>query len=185
MIKKFNLLKLNAYILLIPFVILFLVCTFLVYYLLEDKDPSAPPSALLNKKIPNFYVEDLINAEKTINQNILKDKKVLINFFASWCSPCKVEHPLFLKIKEKNPNLIILGFNHKDKKNEALLFLKDLGNPYSLIGIDKDGKVAMDFGVYGLPETFVVNENGIIIFKHTGPITDKLYEQEIKKLLFN
>jgi len=60
-----------------------------------------------------------------------------------------------------------------------------LGNPYSLIGIDKDGKVAMDFGVYGLPETFVVNENGIIIFKHTGPITDKLYEQEIKKLLFN
>ena len=86
---------------------------------------------------------------------------------------------------KKYETLLILGFNHKDKKNEALNFIENLGNPYDKIGIDDTGKIAMDFGVYGLPETFLLNEKGIIIFKHVGPLTKKLYNEKINDFLSN
>ena len=166
-----------------PLVILFLICIFVLIYLLSNKDPNKPPSVLINKDIPIFQSESLYDQSNIIKTQDIKSKKVLINFFASWCLPCKVEHPLFFEISEEYPNLFILGFNHKDKKNEAIKYLSEDGNPYDFVGIDNDGMIALEFGVFGLPETFLINEEGKIIYKHMGPITKEIIKNEIEPLL--
>ena len=117
---------------------------------------------------------------KTIN---IKNKKTLINFFASWCSPCKIEHPLFFEIREKYPDLYLLGFNHKDPVLAAKKYLEDDGNPYDFVGVDSDGLIALEFGVFGLPATYLINEDGKIIYKFMGPITKDILKNEIEPLL--
>ena len=179
-----KLLKIQIILQIIPLLGLFVISSFLFYYLSQNKDPSIPSSALLNKKVPEFQTHDLLKNEITINNNIFPGKKVLINFFASWCAPCEVEHPILIEISDKHKNVFLLGINYKDKKNDAIEFL-ETGNPYNNTAVDIKGEIAINFGVYGLPETFIVDENGIIIFKHVGPITKKLYDQKIKKLLSN
>ena len=156
---------------------------FLLVYLLSDKDPNKPPSALLNKDVPNFESVSLFNSNKTIKTKDIKSKKVLINFFASWCSPCKIEHPLFFEIREKFPELYLIGFNHKDSKADGKNYLKEAGNPYNFVGVDSDGLIALEFGVFGLPETFIINEDGKIIYKIMGPITKDILNKEIGPLL--
>ena len=89
----------------------------------------------------------------------------------------------FFELKKTNPNLFILGINHKDKKEDAIKYLKDDGNPYDFVGVDTDGLIAMDFGVFGLPETFLINEDGKIIYKFMGPLTEKIIKDEIEPLL--
>ena len=150
---------------------------------MSGKEPNKPPSVLLNKNIPNFESNSLYNQYEVINTNELKDKKILINFFASWCSPCKIEHPLFFKIKKKYPELYLLGFNHKDKTKDAKNYLEKDGNPYDFVGVDFDGLIALEFGVFGLPETFLINEDGKIIYKIMGPITIEILQNEIEPLL--
>ena len=108
---------------------------------------------------------------------------VLINFFASWCIPCKAEHPIFFQIKKDNPNLFILGINHKDTKEDAIKYLNDDGNPYDYVGTDKNGLIGLEFGVFGLPETFIIDKTGKIIFKYLGPLTTEIIEYEIQPLL--
>tara|TARA_B100000401_G_C52758726_1_gene697054 strand:+ start:229 stop:753 length:525 start_codon:yes stop_codon:yes gene_type:complete len=173
----------NRIIILTPLVILFIVCLFVLIYLLSGKDPNKPPSALLDKNVPSFSIVSLYNENKAINNKAIKKDKFLINFFASWCAPCKIEHPLFFELKKTNPNLFILGINHKDKKEDAIKYLKDDGNPYDFVGVDTDGLIAMDFGVFGLPETFLINEDGKIIYKFMGPLTEKIIKDEIEPLL--
>ena len=112
----------------------------------------------------------------------MKGNYTLINFFASWCTPCRAEHHLFFKIKKEIPELYILGFSHKDDLNDSKKYLEEEGNPYSFVGIDRDGKIAFDFGVFGLPETFIINKDRKIIYKHTGPLTKKIIEDEIANL---
>ena len=90
-----------------------------------------------------------------------------------------------MKIKRDHPDILLLGINHKDKKEDAINFILENGNPYDYIGMDNDGKISFDFGVYGLPETFVSNNKNIIIFKHVGPLTKKIYNDTIEKLLSN
>ena len=150
---------------------------------MSGKEANKPPSVLLNKNIPNFESNSLYNQYEVINTNELKDKKILINFFASWCSPCKIEHPLFFKIKKKYPELYLLGFNHKDRTEDAKNYLKKDGNPYDFVGVDFDGLIALEFGVFGLPETFLINEDGKIIYKIMGPITMEILNNEIEPLL--
>ena len=181
-IKK--LFKVQIILKIIPLVVIFIISGFLFYYLNLDKDPSIPTSALLNKKMPEIKSNDLLVNNIDINNEIFFEKKVLINFFASWCAPCEAEHDLLIKISNIHKDVFLLGINYKDDKNDAIKFLKN-GNPYNNIAVDSEGKIAMDFGVYGLPETFIVNKSGIIIFKHVGPITKKLYDQKINKLLSN
>lgn len=167
----------------LPLVITIIIFSFLLYYILQNKDISNPPSALLDEPVPIFNSVNFFDNDTNITNKIINEKKVLINFFASWCEPCKIEHNILMQISNNHKNILLLGFNFKDKKKEAINFIEKNGNPFDKIGIDNDGKIAMDFGVYGLPETFIVDKNGKIIFKHVGPITNKIYNNEIKKLL--
>ena len=173
----------NKLILSLPIILIFIISIFLLIFLLQNKDPNVPPSALLDKKIPPVDLVDLFNDNKLINLSNLKNKEILINFFASWCAPCKVEHPLLFQIKKQNPNLYILGINHKDKKHDAINYLNQDGNPYDFVGVDKKGLIGLEFGVFGLPETFLINKSGKIIYKYLGPLTKKVITNEIQPLL--
>ena len=175
--------KMNRIFILTPLIVLLIICIFSLVYLLSGKDPNKPPSALLNKDVPIFESSSLYNAKDIIKTKDIKNKKTLINFFASWCSPCKIEHPLFFEIRKKYPELYLLGFNHKDPTSDAKKYLEDDGNPYDFVGVDADGLIALEFGVFGLPETYLINEEGKIIFKFMGPITKDVLKNEIEPLL--
>ena len=175
--------KMNRIIILTPLIILLIICIFSLTYLLSGKDPNKPPSALLNKEVPSFESSSLYNSKEIIKTKDIKNKKTLINFFASWCSPCKIEHPLFFEISKKYPELYLLGFNHKDPTSDAKKYLEEDGNPYDFVGVDSDGLIALEFGVFGLPETYLINEDGKIIYKFMGPITKDILKNEIEPLL--
>ena len=169
-------------VLIIPLILLTTICLFFLLFILFEKDPNDPPSALLNKNLPSFSSINLYEEEDVFLSDSLKGNYTLINFFASWCAPCRAEHHLFFKIKKEKPELFILGLAHKDESGNSKKYLKEEGNPYSFVGIDKDGKIAFEFGVFGLPETFIVNKEGQVIYKHTGPLTKKIIDNEINKL---
>ena len=169
-------------ILLIPLILLIILCIFFFLFIFLKKDPNNPPSALLDKNVPIFSTTSLYNAEEYISSKNLSKKFTLINFFASWCTPCRAEHHLFFEIKKNRPNLFLLGISHKDKPNDSKKYLTDEGNPYSFVGVDQDGKIAFEFGVFGLPETFIVNNQGKIVFRHIGPLTKDIIDNEIEKL---
>ena len=173
----------NRFIILAPLIIFLVICIFVLIYLLSNKDPNKPPSVLINKSIPIFVSKSLYDPDKNIRSQDIKGKKVLINFFASWCLPCKVEHPQFFELSKNYPDLYLLGFNHKDAEDDAKRYLSEDGNPYNFVGIDNDGMIALEFGVFGLPETFLINEEGIIIYKFIGPLTKDIIKNEIKPLL--
>ena len=169
----------NRTILIMPLIGLIIICLFFLIFILLEKNPNDPPSALLNKNLPNFSSINLYDTKEVLLSESLKGKYTLINFFASWCTPCRSEHHLFFKIKKEIPELFILGFSHKDDLDDSKKYLEEEGNPYSFVGIDNNGKIAFDFGVFGLPETFIINEDKKIIYKHTGPLTKKIIEDEI------
>ena len=164
----------------LPILVILIISTFILIFLLQKKEPNKPPSALLDKNLPEITIVNLLNKNETFNIKKIEEKFVLINFFASWCAPCKVEHPLFFEIKKQYPNLYLIGINHKDKKSDAIKYLNSDGNPYDFIGVDSDGSVGLEFGVFGLPETFLVNSSGIIINKFLGPLTKKIIKNDIK-----
>ena len=166
-----------------PLIVLLAISIFVLIYLLSDKNPNKPPSVLINKNVPLFESKSLYNSENLIKTIDLKDKKILVNFFASWCLPCKVEHPLFFQLSKDYPELFLLGFNHKDEKEDAKKYLLEDGDPYNFVGIDNDGMIALEFGVFGLPETFLINEDGKIIYKFMGPLTKEIINNELKPLL--
>ncbi len=175
--------KMSRIYILTPLIVLLIICIFSLTYLLSGKDPNKPPSALLNKDVPIFESSSLYNSKDIIKTKDIKNKKTLVNFFASWCSPCKIEHPLFFEIRKKYPELYLLGFNHKDPPSDAKKYLEDDGNPYDFVGVDSDGLIALEFGVFGLPETYLINEDGKIIYKFMGPITMDILKNEIEPLL--
>ena len=178
--KKINMKRVFLF---LPIIIILIISAFLFIFLIQKKDPRKPPSTFLNEKVPEFNMVNLFNENELLSNNHIQERFMLINFFASWCAPCKVEHPLFFDIKKKYPQLYLLGINHKDMKADALKYLNTDGNPYDYVGIDKKGLVGLEFGVFGLPETFLVNSKGIIIYKFLGPLTKKIIENEIKNLL--
>jgi len=125
---------------------------------------------------PIFEARSLLKNEKFISSNEFKNGITLVNFFATWCKPCRDEH-VYIKRFANEKKLRVIGVNVKDNSNKTIKWLKDLGNPYKDILIDKNGRISIDWGVYGIPETFIVNSNGIIKYRHVGPITDKIYKK--------
>lgn len=142
-------------------------------------DVSAIPSALINTKAPSLSLPPLEGANvPALTDAAIKNKLTLVNVFASWCVPCRQEHPM-LKELAKDSRLNVVGINYKDKSDNAIRFLGELGNPYAAIGIDPNGKAAIDWGVYGIPETYLVDQAGTIVYKKVGPIDVATYEREI------
>jgi len=132
-----------------------------------------------SESIPQFKISGLIDETKILSNKDINNNISIINFFASWCVPCKIEHPFFIKLKNQFPDLLIIGINHRDKKNDAINYLNLEGNPYNFVGNDYSGDIALKFGVLGLPETFLTNKQGEIIFQHIGPLTKDVIDQNI------
>jgi cytochrome c biogenesis protein CcmG, thiol:disulfide interchange protein DsbE len=154
--------------LLSPLVIL--VALVAVFALNMNRDPSLVRSVLVNKPAPDITLPAVagLGVDGLANP-LLKAQATVVNVFASWCVPCRAEHP-FLEALKAETGVQMLGINQKDQPENAAKFLAELGNPYDAVGADGDGRVSINWGVYGVPETFVVNPAGIITYKHVGPI---------------
>ena len=145
-------------------------------------DPHKIPSPLVGKPLPAFSLPTLENPDKSFANADLHGKVVLINVWASWCVACKQEHPVLMRLAgEKRVPLI--GLNYKDKRADAVRMLKADGNPYDLSIVDADGRVGIDWGVYGVPETFVIDKQGVIRYKYIGPISTEVWERTILPLV--
>jgi len=149
------------------------------WQIMFGRDPSEIPSVLIGKKAPQLDLPALEGSQlPALTSDEIDGKLTLVNVFASWCIPCREEHP-FIMALSRDPQINVVGINYKDNPDNALRFLGELGNPYSAVGVDRKGAAAIDWGVYGIPESFVVGPDGTIIFKKVGPIDAKSYEREI------
>lgn len=141
------------------------------------------PSALLGTKAPPLRLPALEGGNRpALTTDAIKGKLTLVNVFASWCVPCRQEHPVLLELS-KDPRITVVGINYKDRNDNALRFLGELGNPYAAIGVDPNGKAAIDWGVYGIPETYLVSPDGIILYKKVGPFDPETFRTEIMPVI--
>lgn len=145
-------------------------------------DPSTIPSALIDKPVPEFDLPPVKGRTLGLASSNLKGEVSLVNVWASWCTACRVEHPVLMDIAQRNI-VPIHGLNYKDKPRDAEKWLNGLGDPYIRTGADINGRVAIDWGVYGVPETFVVRKDGTIAHKHIGAITMKIFNKKILPLI--
>ena len=141
-------------------------------------DPDALPSTLIGSSAPALALAPLGESAPPTDASLRAGEVTLVNFWASWCAPCRVEHPQLMALKDEG--LTIIGVNYKDDPEKALGFLEELGDPYSAIGADADGRTAIDWGVYGVPETFVVDGDGTVVLRFAGPITNSILANRIR-----
>ena len=151
-----------------------------VFFLSLNRSSNYDTEYLVGNKIDEIKLESFEDKTINVQEELKKNNFTLINFWASWCAPCRVEHP-YLMILSEEKNIKILGVNFKDKKINALKFLKDLGNPYDYQAKDIDGKQSVNFGIYGIPESILINNKFIFLKKFIGPLTRKDLN-DIKKL---
>ncbi len=144
-------------------------------------DPSVLPSALLDKPAPAFALPPLLDGKPGLARTDLGGKPMVVNFFASWCVPCREEAGSLAAMAKSGVPLV--GIDYKDRPQDGRMFLAELGDPYARIGADQDGRVAIDFGVYGVPETFVIDGTGRIRYRLPGVVTPEIAERTIKPLL--
>jgi cytochrome c biogenesis protein CcmG/thiol:disulfide interchange protein DsbE len=145
-------------------------------------DPSIVPSVLIDKPVPDFDLPPLLDDKPGLATTDLNGQVALVNVFASWCIPCRVEHPLFMHLAEQG-EVPVYGINYKDAPADAKRWLAELGDPYARIGADRDGRAGIEWGVYGVPETFVVDGTGTIRFKQVGPLSAEVLEKTIMPLV--
>ncbi len=138
--------------------------------LIRGDDPSVLPSALIDQPVPAFALPPLPGRERGLGSADLGGEVVLVNYFASWCFPCLAEHPLLMRLAREE-GLTIYGIAHKDAPEDTLAWLARNGDPFTRIGVDRDNRVGIDWGVYGIPETFVIDADGRIRYRHVGPLT--------------
>lgn len=157
--------------------LLFVVALFTV-------DHRHMPSALIGKAAPDFVLPTLDDdPETTLNRaDLIGDVPVIVNFWASWCPPCRAEHSNLMALARRG-DIRLIGINYRDQNDPARRFLDELGNPFSKVGRDQDGRVAVDFGVYGVPETFILSPQGMIQYRHAGPIDATILNDTLLPLL--
>ena len=144
-----------------------------------DRDPGLVRSVLVDKPAPATVLPALEGSGLPgLDPAALRGQVTVVNVFASWCIPCRDEHPMLVALKAET-GVKLVGINQKDAPENAMAFLTELGNPYDAIGVDANGRASIDWGVYGVPETFVVNAKGIITYKHIGPISAQSLEAEV------
>lgn len=145
-------------------------------------DPHIVPSPLINKPLPEFRLPRLDDGSAFLSNDDLKGKPVLINVWASWCVSCREEHPILMEVSKQH-QVPIYGLDYKDERDAAQKWLTQRGDPYFQTAVDSNGRVGIDLGVYGVPETFVVDANGVIRYKQIGPITQNAWNSTILPLL--
>jgi cytochrome c biogenesis protein CcmG/thiol:disulfide interchange protein DsbE len=147
-------------------------------------DPSKLPSALIDRPLPEFNLEPVRDEDIGFSDEHVKNQVALINVFASWCTPCLVEHPTFVRLS-KQDRIPIYGVNWKDKRVDGLQWLQRYGDPYVRVGSDPNSEVGIEFGVTGAPETFVIDRSGRIRYKQIGPITEDVWRNTIEPIVLS
>ncbi len=140
-------------------------------------DPSALPSQYIGKPAPEFNLPTLRDAEKNISTADLRGQISLVNIWATWCAGCRAEHPFLMQLSREN-TVPIYAINWRDNREDALRWLGQLGDPYVASGFDEDGRVGIDWGAYGAPETFLLNAQGYVVYRYTGPLSRAMWNQE-------
>jgi cytochrome c biogenesis protein CcmG/thiol:disulfide interchange protein DsbE len=162
--------------------LLFAAFAGVAYVGLRRENATELPSALIGKEAPSLAgTVPLRDDPAPTNAELTAPGVKLVNFWASWCGPCRAEHPILREISASG--LPVIGVNYKDQPSNALGFLAELGDPFTQIGADPSGRVALDWGIYGVPETFVVDGSGRILLRYPGPLTKAIFDDEIKPLL--
>ena len=165
---------------LLPLVLFMVLAGYFALALRPNYDPQVLPSAMIDKEAPAFDLAGLHG--EGVARDALKGRPVLINFFASWCVPCRIEHPLLMRLAEQN-HVPLYGIDYKDKPEDAARLLAQFGDPYRRVGLDSDGRVGLNFGVYGVPETYVLDKSGHIRKRFVGPLTAEQVDRELLPLL--
>ena len=155
-----------------PFLALTALIAWFALALAPGRDPSAVPSALIDKPAPQIDLPSIYPDRAGLNSADLKGRASVVNVFASWCVPCRAEHPSLAQLAREH-GAPVIGLNWKDKPEDARAFLNELGDPYERIGSDPSGRAGIDWGVYGVPETYVLDAQGRIRYRHVGPLSEE------------
>ena len=165
---------------LLPFIVFAALATFLAVGL--GLNPREVPSPLIGKPAPPFAMASLHEPQRQVSLQDMEGQVWMLNVWASWCPACHEEHPVLMDMAQAKL-LPIVGLHYKDKRDEGVAWLQRYGDPYRYSLHDPQGQVGLDYGVYGVPETFVIDQAGIIRYKHTGPLTEQLIEEKLKPLI--
>ena len=164
----------------VPLAVFAVLAAFLAVGL--SRDPREVPSPFIGKAAPGFTLTQLHDEKLAFTPEDMKGKVWLLNVWASWCVSCRIEHPLLVEMSRRNV-VPIVGLDYKDQRADGMQWLQKFGNPYTLSAFDVDGKVGIDYGVYGVPETFVIDKQGVIRYKQIGPITPEALEKTLLPLI--
>lgn len=171
----------GRWIYILPVAVAALLVAVFLWALNPERDPSLVPSPLIDKPVPAFRVPSL-GGGGDLTEAAFAGRVTVFNVFASWCIPCRAEHPLLMEVARAGKAQVI-GLNYKDKPEDAKAWLEELGNPYASIGADRDGRAGIEWGVYGVPESFVIDSAGRIRYKHVGPIMAHHFRETINPLI--
>jgi cytochrome c biogenesis protein CcmG/thiol:disulfide interchange protein DsbE len=166
---------------LLPLVLFAALAVYLFQGLAPGRDPQLLPSAMIDKPAPDFALPALAGGGQ-FGFADLRGHVALVNFFASWCVPCRAEHPVLMALSHDSA-VPLYGIAYKDKPDDAAKFLAELGNPFRQVGLDQSGRTGIDFGVYGVPETYAIDRDGRIRWRHVGPLDQATIDHELKPLL--
>jgi cytochrome c biogenesis protein CcmG, thiol:disulfide interchange protein DsbE len=162
---------------LLPFAAFVALAVLFAFGLNPKRDIHALPSPLIGKPAPEFALTDVLDANRIVSNSTLKGQVYVLNVWATWCVPCREEHEALLAISQTHL-VPLIGLNWKDNRDRSKLWLQQLGNPYQGVGFDGDGRAAIDWGVYGAPETYLVGKDGQVLFKYISPITQQVWNEE-------
>jgi cytochrome c biogenesis protein CcmG, thiol:disulfide interchange protein DsbE len=169
----------RVWLVLLPLLVFLLLAGIFLAQLMSGRDNQTIPSALIGQQAPQTNLPPLEGMDLPgLDSSQFAGKVTLVNVWASWCAPCREEHPLLMQLAA-DERLTLAGFNYKDKPENARRFLGDLGNPFDAIGVDDSGRTAIDWGVYGIPESFLVGKDGKILWKHVGPFSERSLRREL------
>ena len=162
---------------LLPFAAFVALAVLFAFGLNPKRDIHALPSPLIGKPAPEFALTDVLDANRIVSNSSLKGQVYVLNVWATWCVPCREEHEALLAISQTHL-VPLIGLNWKDNRDRSKLWLQQLGNPYQAVGFDGDGRAAIDWGVYGAPETYLIGKDGQVLFKFISPITEQVWNEE-------
>lgn len=168
----------------LPLVLFAALAAVFLVQLLSGRDASVIPSALIGTEAPTLDLPPLEGLTRegeqvpALTDAAIEGELTLVNVWASWCVPCRQEHPILMDLA-RSGDVNVVGINYKDERGNAVRFLGELGNPYAAVGVDPNGRTAIDWGVYGVPESYLVDEDGAIIYKKVGPFSEESYAREL------